>query len=75
MPDCEKLQTCIFFNGKMEEMPSFSEKIKKDYCKSNNTNCARYIVAVRLGKDKVPAGLFPHELSKAKKILEQNSVE
>ncbi|MBN1698014.1 MAG: hypothetical protein JW881_10910 [Spirochaetales bacterium] len=69
MADCECLGGCIFFNDKMGNMPSIASIMKQNYCKTNNSGCARYMVFKALGKEKVPGDLFPNNVEKAKQII------
>ncbi len=69
MQDCELLGGCIFFSGKMEGMPSTAELIKLRYCKEDSKNCARYMVCKALGRDRVPADLFPNHGERAKQLI------
>ena len=71
MADCDFLALCPFFNDKMENMPSAADMMKKLYCRWNYTQCARYMVAIALGRGKVPTNLFPSDTSKAEIILTQ----
>ena len=61
----------VFFNDKMENMPTLSEKYKRDYCLSDFEKCARYMVFKTLGKPKVPNNLFPNMQEKATKIISE----
>lgn len=72
MSRCEKLEKCPFFNDKMDKMPSISSLMKQNFCEKNKENCARYMVAST--GIAVPADLFPHNLDKAKSILEKNRI-
>ncbi len=69
MADCECLVGCPFFNDKMANMPSTAEAIKRAYCRTNNLECARYMVFSSLGKEKVPKDLFPQDKDEALMIL------
>ncbi len=69
MKDCELLEKCIFFNDKMVGMPSMAEVIKLRYCKDDNTGCARHMVCKSLGREKVPADLFPNQVDRAEKLM------
>jgi hypothetical protein len=69
MADCELISKCIFFNEKMNGMPSTSDLLKKQYCLADNSECARYVVFKALGREKVPADLFPHNTERAKAIV------
>ena len=68
MADCECLPKCPFFNDKMSSMPALAGIMKKKYCLGDNNSCARHIVFVALGSDKVPADLFPSQVERAREI-------
>jgi len=53
----------------MKDMPATAELMKKRYCLGDNTECARFMVASRLGKEKVPIDLFPGQTDRAMEIL------
>jgi hypothetical protein len=67
--ECELLAGCIFFNNKMKNYPETAEYLKNKYCLGDNQECARYMVLKALGKEKVPADLYPNDTRRAKKIL------
>ena len=69
MADCSCLPKCPFFNDKMPDMPAAAEQIKKRYCKGDNSECARFMVFSKLGREKVPGDLFPRHVDRAKQIL------
>ena len=69
MVDCELLEKCIFFNDKMANMPATADMFKNKYCKSDNSECARYMVFKALGREKVPPNLFPNMKDKAQVII------
>ncbi|WP_418790709.1 hypothetical protein [Phosphitispora sp. TUW77] len=71
MADCECLQGCPFFNDKMPMDSGIGALYKRNYCKGDNTRCARYMVFKALGKPKVPNDLYPNNLDKATKLIEQ----
>lgn len=72
MADCECLPTCLFFNDKMTNKPGTADMFKKKYCLGDNTDCARHIVLVKLGKAKVPADLFPNQKNVAAQLIAVN---
>ena len=72
MPDCQCLPKCPFFHDKMKNMPSMANVYKKNYCKGNYTECARYRVFKTLGRDKVPGTLFPNMADEAERIIKKN---
>jgi hypothetical protein len=67
--DCEIIETCIFFNDKMQDMPAMADIFKKNYCRGDNTECARYVVYAAIGRENVPQDLFPNQHARAKEIL------
>lgn len=69
MRKCVCLSGCLFFNDKMENMPSMAEMYKQKYCLENNSQCARYMVFEKKGKDRVPKNLFPNQVERAKEML------
>ncbi len=69
MPKCELLETCKFYNDKMEEYPSGVVSMRKRYCYKDNSKCARYIVYKELGREKVPKDLFPNDSKRAELIV------
>ena len=71
MADCQCIPGCLFFNDRMADMPAMANSMKKRYCQGDNSACARYMVFSALGKEKVPADLYPSNVGKAKAILEQ----
>ena len=69
MVECELLDSCIFFNDKMAEMPATAEMMKNRLCRSNKLGCARYMVYQHLGRPKVPFDLYPNDIERAKLII------
>ncbi len=69
MADCERLSGCPFFNDKMANMPTMANLMKKKYCQGNKLYCARYTVFQKLGREKVPADLFPNQIERALEII------
>ena len=69
MTDCECLTTCIFFNDKMADMPSMANIIKQRYCRGSSTHCARHMIFRNLGKEAVPADLYPSQVERAEELL------
>ena len=55
MGECEFIGGCPFFNGDNDEV------LKEKYCRNNNLNCARYMVANALGKEFMPKDLEPNQ--------------
>jgi hypothetical protein len=69
MADCDLLQSCIFFNDKMANMPSTAEVFKIKYCRGDSVACARHLVFRSLGAGRVPSDLFPNQMEAAVKVV------
>ena len=69
MAECEKLNECPFFNDKLANMPTIADMMKEKYCHDEKEECARYMVAIKLGKEKVPADLFPNMKERALSLI------
>lgn len=69
MADCELLKGCLFFNGKMDINTGLGALYREQYCQGRFENCARYIIAKKLGREKVPASLYPNMDERAQEIL------
>jgi len=69
MAECEKLSGCPFFNDTLEKMPAIANMMKSKYCQGMKDSCARYMVAAKLGKEKVPGNLYPNMKDEALAIL------
>ena len=73
MADCELIKGCSFFNDELGNKPDSVEELKEKYCKTNNLNCARYMVANAIGKENMPSDLSPDEKVKAYMVIAENS--
>lgn len=69
MADCEVLSMCAFFNDTMQEMTAIASMYKRKYCQGDNADCARHMVRNALGKQYVPADLFPNQQDRARRII------
>ena len=69
MTTCPVLKQCRFFNDIIEDVPSISETLKNEYCLGDNSQCARYLIFLAIGKEHLPDDVFPHEVDKAEKII------
>ncbi|MFW5734646.1 MAG: hypothetical protein ACOCWR_06265 [Oceanidesulfovibrio sp.] len=54
----------------MAEMPAESDILKQLYCKTDNSDCARYVVYQARGRGSVPRDLSPDQMSKALAIID-----
>lgn len=61
MTNCALIEGCIFFNDKMANMPSMANMYKQRYCRGDMELCARYQVFKAVGRENVPADLYPNE--------------
>ena len=71
MADCPMLSGCPFFHDRMKNMPATSEIYKKNYCRGDNTNCARFMVRQTVGPEHVPADLFPNQRERAETLIKE----
>jgi hypothetical protein len=69
MADCTLLAKCIFFNDTMASMPTAADMMKKKYCLKDSSSCARFMVCTTLGREHVPADLFPNNSDRARVII------
>ena len=69
MAECELIDKCPFFNKHLENDDATVTSLKEKYCKTNNLNCARYMIATALGSEAVPEDLNPTEKIKAYEII------
>ena len=72
MSNCKFITTCPFFTGRMDDSKGLGAMYKKHYCLGSSKNCARYIIASKLGKEKMPANLYPHQKDRAIQLLDDN---
>lgn len=56
----------------MNNMPATANVMKKRYSLGDNSQCARFMVAQTLGRNKVPTDLFPNQYDKTKKLTDNN---
>jgi len=69
MAECDLLNTCIFFNDQMDEMPAVANLMKSRYCKSDYEKCARMKVVKAVGREKVPKDMFPNQDEYAQEVI------
>ena len=69
---CELLSGCIFYNDKMDIESGLGKLYKQRYCEGDETSCARYTVANKIGRQNVPANLYPNMHEQAEKIIKEN---
>jgi len=69
MSECEFINSCPFFNMISGDEDSIIEDMKTKYCKTNNLNCARYMIATAQGPEAVPEDLYPNQKDVAYGII------
>ena len=69
---CEKLEKCPFYNDKMDINKGVGAMYKKKYCENDKMQCARYIVATKLGSEYVTNNLYPNMNDNAEKLLDEH---
>jgi hypothetical protein len=69
---CEKLETCPFYQEKIPIDSSLGKLFKKTYCEGDKTNCARYRVSTTVGKEFVPISLYPNMNEQADQIIKEH---
>jgi hypothetical protein len=52
----------------MVDMPACVDMYKQNFCRAEYKECARFIVAVKLGPDNIPNDLFPNQKERAKQL-------
>lgn len=70
--NCEKLEGCPFYNDQMSMEKGLGSLYKRKYCEGDKTLCARYKVSMTLGKEFVPADLYPNMFDRAEKIINEH---
>jgi hypothetical protein len=68
---CNLVEKCEFFNDRLKDMPAMSEVLKERFCMREHKACARYLVFLEVGRDKIPENLFPNNIEKVAKLLSE----
>ena len=71
MAECELVANCPFFLDNMEKKHGLTEMYKQRYCRTDNSNCARYLVFKSLGRERVPQSLYPNQMAAAQGIISE----
>ena len=69
MSECECLVGCPFFHDRMPIESGLGTVYKLNYCIGDFTKCARHIVVQVLGKERVPADLYPNQQARVAEII------
>ncbi len=80
--DCERVESCNFFNNKMIDQSAIAELYMQHYCWGDNSKCARHYMfnyiekrnsklddTIELKIAELSDTLYPYELEKIKQIL------
>jgi len=59
MCKCELFETCAFLNEYSNKYPATISYLARSYCNLNHKACARFMVYMAHGKERVPIDLFP----------------
>ena len=66
---CEFQPACFYYNL-IQFKPVSLEYLKDEFCDSNYSKCARYMISKAHGPYHVPKYLFPEDIQDACKILD-----
>lgn len=70
MGNCDHLNGCRFFEGRISAMPHFAEVFRSRYCESgHHETCARYRVAEHYGLGAVPVEMYPNDFEAAEALI------
>lgn len=75
METCEYWLSCTLFDEFQERKPLSLDAIKDDYCASNYSHCARYMIHRTYGPRKVPKSLLPDDMLVANKVLDDLEIK
>jgi hypothetical protein len=73
MEECEYLETCLFYVGKMKERPEDTGWLREEYCHKSPLRCARHMIAEAIGEADIPDNLYPDEKMKAYELIAESS--
>jgi hypothetical protein len=69
MAVCKLMEGCLFFNDKMADMPATAEMLKDQFCRGDNSKCARHMVYNKLGTPRIPPDLYPYQVKQAQVLI------
>jgi len=70
MSRCGFMDTCDFRDRLRVSAPALAKEYDGAYCLANHEDCARHMVALRLGESRVPPDLFPFDRARAENTIE-----
>jgi hypothetical protein len=72
---CEMFDGCPFYNMRLPIESGLGQLYKKNYCEGDKTLCARYKIVSAIGKECVPADLYPNMRERADIIIKEHKTE
>ena len=69
MGECDRLESCLFFNDRLDDIPDSVAIQKQQYCQGDYESCARHRVETKLGSTSIPPDLLPEESARADRIV------
>ena len=69
MRECDRLESCPFFNDRLGEITDSAALLKQQFCLGGYESCARYRVDAKLGSTSIPPDLLPGESARADRIV------
>ncbi len=73
MKTCEFRPSCGLYNDLKSRRPITLESIKEEYCDTNYSECARFLVSKVHGPVNVSKYLFPEDIQEACKLLDERN--
>ena len=67
--NCEYLAGCLFYQEKMPMDKGLGSVYRKNYCETDHSKCARYLVVQAIGREHVPTDLYPNMYQRAEQII------
>ncbi len=67
---CDLLGICTYFRDRMADLPAMAGLMRRKFCEGHPARCARHMVFVSLGIEKVPRDLDPYNVERAEAIIE-----
>lgn len=66
---CDRLEICASFRTEMKRLPAMMHVIQDKYCAGDSQLCARKLIAVSMGAQGVPDDLYPNDMGRAARLL------
>ncbi len=76
MAICSYYATCSFYQNALVCKTEAGALLKQNYCEKGNVeNCARLVIATKLGLEYLDDSIFPNMMEKARELLKQQGIE